>query len=175
MSKKYFKLCVAGIGICIVILFVVVKSMNTTIERHLSDKTQKKESTEVSKVYGDNAVIEENLLKVSDLSSYTIMAQKDGLAIRGQHHWDGITKRLVNEADFISDMEKSGVFMQTKMTRKDFKKQMKRINNRIEAYEQKVIAQPGNKYVEKKLQGLYRMKSSITTLQNALAHHRVKK
>ncbi len=109
-------------------------------------------------------------VKASDISSYQIVPQRKSNLFKNQQYWNVLTREAFSESGMESRL-KSGEMKGVLRTPKQFKKQVRRIDQRIEECKKKIRKNPDDAYSRRKLQDLYMLKSMVKILKETSVSH----
>ena len=103
-----------------------------------------------------------------DPSKYGISVQTKGRMPRNETQWDRYAKEILIQPKTVAHMEERGAFEVMRTTPKEFQKRMREINGRIKIYEETKKKNPGEHSIDKKLENLYLLRSTLTTLKDKI-------
>jgi len=165
MEKRYIYALTA------VAFFIVVSiHVNRLINSSLKDKTVEQEGSE------DKSVLAPSVkLHPEDPSKYGIVVKKEDHIPGNQASWDAVMKKSFSQADVFNRMKDGAAFAEVKKSSKQIQEKLQRLNDRIKGCEKIKRANPGDTEIENRLQSLYRLKSTLTLLQDKISNSPAKK
>lgn len=140
--------------------FMFFKYVNNKISNRVTvalDKIQDSSAApkQTASISEKNTEHKEHVLKETDLSPYSITSQGDNRILKSQQFWDNHAKKTIG----------GGAPGGGQWTPDQIDRQISRIDGRIREFQGRVQYNPDDEYAQRKLQGLYMMRSTMKTLR----------
>jgi len=168
LDKKYLP---AGV---LIIFFVLVIISNRWIASSLNKPAITPKAT--SKITVDEIIAEKlkaqnnakQGLEPDDPAEFGIIAHRTHEIPRTQIQWDFNMKRYRSKSNVFTQLKKNKAFKGAQTSPASYQGQLQRINQRINDYEILRRAQPYDPDIQKKLQKLYMLKSTLRIMESSL-------
>ena len=109
-----------------------------------------------------------NNLVVQDPKRYGVTVQQGDYSAWNERQWDSSTQKMFSQSEALDHMEQNNAFESMKKTPDAFQKRWDEINQRIKFYEVIKQRSPSNTEARKKLESLYRMRSTLSILKDKI-------
>lgn len=115
----------------------------------------------------ENLIVADGLL-VDDPSDVMIFVQKKDQGYRSELQWEFDMKQTMFNSKVIEQMDQDQRIAEFKDSAAEFNKRMRRIDNRIQFFENEKQRYPKNSDISDKLQNLYMLKSTMSVFKDKI-------
>lgn len=99
---------------------------------------------------------------------YGIYAQDQGKEFWNDGHWQAYVSKTLNQTHVLDSEESAQAFERMRKTPEEFKRRLEDLDNRIKYYEDLKRKDLNNEDIQKKLENLYILKSTLLALESKI-------